>query len=52
MNMIDGLSYLVNIFTMIKLVKGKYDISDIKTTTTSIDPKAEKAVFSKLLSEV
>ena len=45
MNMIHGLSYSVNIFTMIKLVKGKYDISNIRTTTASIDPKAEKSVF-------
>ena len=52
MNMIHGLSYLVNIFTMIKLVKEKYDISNIRTTTASIDPKAEKGAFSKLLSEV
>ena len=37
---------------MIKLVKGKYDISNIKTTSASIDPKAEKSAFSKLLSEV
>lgn len=48
MNMIHGLSYVVNIFTMIKLVKGKYDISNIKTTTTSIDPKAEKSAFSEV----